>query len=160
MEKRGRRKEKRKNKGRAKKMKKILFIIFIILFTSTVYGAGTISWDFDKIGPLGIYKYTATCTADSSDGSYPSTSGSTWNIDGFVLLVETDPGSTAPTDNYDIVLNDKYGADIMGGDLADRDSSATERVKRVEFVDGRITPVITNNSVNSAVIVIYIYVAK
>ena len=39
----------------------------------------------------------------------------------------TDPGATAPTDNYDIVLNDENSADVFGGTLANRDTSNSEQ---------------------------------
>lgn len=62
----------------------------------------------------------------ASDGSVTATS---LPIDGEILRVVTDPdGTDAPTDNYDIALNDEDGFDILGGGLANRDTANTEAV--------------------------------
>jgi len=39
----------------------------------------------------------------------------------------TDPGSPAPTDNYDLTLLDTYGVDILGGEGANRDTINSEQ---------------------------------
>ncbi len=39
----------------------------------------------------------------------------------------TDPGSPAPTDNYDLTLLDKHGIDIIGGEGANRDTANSEQ---------------------------------
>jgi len=48
-------------------------------------------------------------------------------LKGIVIAVDTDPGTTAPTDNYDMTIKDSYGVDIMGGALANRDTANSER---------------------------------
>ena len=42
-------------------------------------------------------------------------------------MAVTDPGATAPTANYDIVLNDELSADIFGGSLANRHTTSSEQ---------------------------------
>lgn len=39
----------------------------------------------------------------------------------------TDPGSPAPTDNYDLTLLDAYGVDVLGGEGANRDTVNSEQ---------------------------------
>ena len=39
----------------------------------------------------------------------------------------TDPGSPAPTDNYDLTLLDRYGIDILGGEGLNRDTVNSEQ---------------------------------
>lgn len=39
----------------------------------------------------------------------------------------TNPGATAPTDNYDLTLLDAYGIDVLGGEGADRDTANSEQ---------------------------------
>ena len=39
----------------------------------------------------------------------------------------TDPGATAPTDNYDLTLLDAYGVDVLGGEGANRDTANSEQ---------------------------------
>lgn len=48
------------------------------------------------------------------------------NYAGDVLALVTDPGATAPTDNYDITITDPDGYDVMQGAGADRDTANTE----------------------------------
>lgn len=125
--------------------------------------AGTITSVMTKIGRK-LRKVTFTCTADAADGSFPSTQTG-FDVVGKVLMALTNPGATGPTADYDIAINDEAGCDIMGGELADRSNSVSEQAipkmgngygKRP--VDGKLTPAISNNAVNSAVVVIDLYV--
>jgi hypothetical protein len=61
------------------------------------------------------------------------------NLYGWCVKVITDPGSTAPTDNYDITLVDENNADALEGLLADRDTANTETVYPVK--SGAAVPV-------------------
>ena len=104
-----------------------------------------------------------TATADSSDGSFPDTTLKALGvfIDGTLLVAQTNPGSTAPDDNYDITLIDGDGIDRFGGKLLNRDSATSERavIPGSPFVSisDDLTLSIDNNTVNSAVIVLTIY---
>ena len=125
--------------------------------------AGTVSEELTcNVAPVNVV--TFTCTADSSDGSYPATTIST-NIKGRLLQIVTDPdGDTAPQDNYDITITDSGGADMLLGVAANRDTANTE-VAIVESYGAHsvvaetdsLTLNITNNNVNSAGIVIKLY---
>lgn len=92
----------------------------------------------------------------------------TYGIRGWYLYsVETDPGTTAPTDNYDLVINDSNGIDVCWGLLANRSTSATQQVNcatsghSYPVVRSTLTPVLTNNSVNSATgVIIFTFVAN
>ncbi len=93
-----------------------------------------------------------TCVADVSDGSFPD-----FDIEGlrewFLYSLETAPGVTKPTDNYDVEIQSSRGTDLLGGNGADRDTTNKEIVypdTAPAMVDGTLTQVITNNSVNSA----------
>jgi hypothetical protein len=76
----------------------------------------------------------------------------------YITLVITNPGSPAPTDNYDIVINDSDGVDVMGGTLANRDTSNSEQalpyIGSLAYgprqIDGILTFSLSGNSVNSA----------
>ena len=109
-----------------------------------------------------------TCTADSSDGSYPATALTGIPRDargGRLLQIMTDPsGDTAPQDNYDITVTDSVGADLLLGVGANRDTAntevaiiATNGAHSVYAGTDTLTLNITNNNVNSAVIVIKLY---
>lgn len=105
----------------------------------------------------------------STVGSVPSTV-TTWPIDGYIFLVVTTPSvGTAPTALYDIVLNDTAGFDVMGGELANRSDTVTEQavpkissVYGSRFVSGKLTFVLTGNSVSAGAgtVEIYYYVDR
>lgn len=125
--------------------------------------AGTVSETHVKRGPIGAV--TLTVTGDASDGSVPSTDLAT-KISGRLLFLKTNPGATAPTANYDIVLNDADSHDVLEAVGANRHTSATEKVS-VVMSGTSIHPavaksdtlsfVLTNNSVNAALITVTIY---
>ena len=111
-----------------------------------------------KVGLIKRLLYTTV--GDASDGSFPDTALPT--IDGKILAIETDPGSTAPTDNWDLSIEDSTsGADILGTAGANRDTANGERVQldppapvsKFETVEMKIG----GNIVNSANIVVKIY---
>lgn len=145
-------------------MRKLLpALLFACLLMSTgAWAAGTITETWMAIG-VRDYVLKFTCTADAADGSFPSYQ-TVKAVDGWVYLITTDPGSIAPTDDYDIIIKDREGVDISGGMLANRDESNSEQIipkinnnyvsRRVY---GPLTIEITNNSVNSASVVVSVY---
>ena len=125
--------------------------------------AGTVTQTHVKRGPIGVI--TLTITADAADGSVPNTA-LTQKISGRIIALETNPGATAPTDNYDITLEDGDGHDVLEGVGANRDTATTEKANvifsgtsvhpPVAFSD-TLTFKLANNSVNSADIVAKLY---
>ena len=101
------------------------------------------------------------CTADASNGSFPNTDLKKLGP-GYLQPVITNPGSTAPTDNYDISLlhPSDSTADIASSLLGNRDTANTEVA--ITTISGMAAPVfigpgtytlsIANNAVNSATI--------
>lgn len=134
--------------------------------------AGTITQAYEIMPNSNVSVLTFTCTADANNGSFPSTATSTditTAIKGLHLVeVRTNPGATAPQAAYDIVLNDADGIDLMGGKLADRSATASEAAAPAiatgvywpRAIDGALTLVITNNNVNSAVIVVKVFLER
>lgn len=103
-------------------------IACITLFVSAVMARLVTAADTSTItttlGTGGVYIQRIAWTADSSgDKEDVETS-----IHGNVLMVVTDPGTTAPADNYDITISDSDGVDIMGGELTNRDTATSEQV--------------------------------
>ena len=80
-----------------------------ITYSSTRAGAKSVQWSW---------------TSDSS-GDVSGTD--TDAISGRAYRWATNPGSTAPTDDYDIVVNDADALDVAAGVLADRDTSNSEQ---------------------------------
>jgi hypothetical protein len=130
-------------------MKKLILLFILLFFPSLVFAAGsdcTVTYD----GKFPVETITFTCTADDAAATFPNTT--TKAIRGYILLVETNPGTTGPTDVYDIVYNTASGVDVMGGNCGNRSITATERAVPAlsGWVDGTLTQVVTNNAVNSA----------
>ena len=64
----------------------------------------------------------------TSDASGDVSGTDTKTLSGQVLRWATNPSSTAPDANYDIVVNDDDGIDIAAGGLANTHTSSSEQV--------------------------------
>ena len=113
-------------------------------------------------GEIGVVTLTATC---HTDGTFTSTALET-EISGELLQIETDPGATAPTANYDVTITDQNGLDVLQGVGANRHTTTTElanivfsgtNVHPVVHRSDTLTLVIAGNSVSGAIIVIKLY---
>ena len=117
---------------------------------------------------------TVNWTADAADGSVPDTDliaaiESSFQLYGWIEKIVTNPGTPAPTDDYDITLEDPEGVDVLGGAGNNRDSSNSEQA--IPLVDGVPTPSwlgepstltfkLSGNSVNSAQGKLIIYISR
>ena len=75
----------------------------------------------------GVRKVIVDWLSDDSDGTV---SGTTRKIVGMLIKGVTDPGSAAPTDNYDITITDEDGVDVLAvcqSTLANRDTTNSEQ---------------------------------
>lgn len=133
--------------------------------------AGTVVLTTDRIGGWSR-AVTITCTGDAADGSFPATNLATLlasspvPLSGRLVTLQTNPGSTAPTANYDITLVDGDGIDRLQGLGANRHTSNSEAVAIV-YTGTSISPpvapgetltlTLSGNSVNSAVTVVTLY---
>ena len=64
----------------------------------------------------------------TSDGSGDVSGTDTKILNGVVLRWATNPSATAPSANYDIVVNDDDGIDLAAGGLVNRHTSTSEQV--------------------------------
>lgn len=126
--------------------------------------AGTVTVEHVTIGH--IRRIVATITADAADASVPDTVLPAF--EGRLLALATNPGATAPTDNYDVTIEDQHGHDVLEGVGANRDTTATEKVPVVYSGTGThpvvdeadtLTLKVANNAVNAALIVVTLYYA-
>lgn len=108
-----------------------------------------------------VRKITMTCTGDEADGSFPATVLPA--IEGALLHLETNPGTPAPTANYDVTIVNQNGIDVLVALGANRHTTNSERVEIVGGATGNrvvvedsdaLTLNIAGNIVNSAVTVI------
>ena len=128
--------------------------------------AGTITEALTS-GRSPVKVITLTCTADSSDASFPATALTNIphnGVGGRLLQIATDPGSTAPQANYDIAITEGGGADVLLGVGANRHTSnsvvaviESNGAHGVYAGTDTLTIAISNNNVNSAGITIKIY---
>ncbi len=121
--------------------------------------AGTVVVTHEKTG--NVRKVTATCIADAAAATYPDTVLPAFA--GQLLHLETNPGATGPTDNYDITIEDQNAIDVLQGVGANRDITNSERANIVYSggidhpyvaMSDVLTLKIANNAVNSAAVVI------
>lgn len=76
----------------------------------------------------GVSKVIVDWTSDSATGAV---TGTTRKIVGRLIKAVTDPGATAPSDDYDIDLTDSEGANVLTpcqSTLENRDTANTEEV--------------------------------
>ena len=144
-------------------IKKLILALFLILILKTsVWAAGDVLINASSMQILGQQSrriITLSWTADASNATVPNKviDVTTYDVLGWYLYsAETNPGTVAPTSNYDIVINDGDGADIAGGLLMNRHTSNTEMVNigtsihGYPIVRGNLTFTLSNNAVNSA----------
>lgn len=82
---------------------------------------------YDDISINGVSKVTIVWTSASGGGVAVTLK----KIVGELVKAVTNPSATAPTDDYDIVITDPQGANVLGNcndDLVDRDTANTEVV--------------------------------
>jgi hypothetical protein len=143
-------------------------VILANAFVQIAFGAGS-SMTFvrvDVTAPDGRQwsEFTATCTADDTDGTFPDTR-IPGNLAGFKLFsVSIYYGATAPTADSDLTITEgsAAGADILGGAGVDAVDAVTNSfVKPVVGSTAVDVPIyralymqIDNNSVNDAVVTI------
>ena len=111
-----------------------------------------------------IHKFSFV--ADDGDGSVDS-KVSLDPIHGFITRVVTNPGTPAPTADYDITLSDKDAVDVLGGAGADRAAASSEQIMPLVGavsvpcrVDSPLTLAVSGNLVNSAEGEVVVYVER
>jgi hypothetical protein len=92
------------------------------------------------------HKIQWTWAADASgDADLVTTDKYTGNV----FLCITNPDADAPTDDYDIVINDDDGTDVLNGDGANRDTANTEQIVAFGFVHNSTLDLIVSNAGNA-----------
>jgi hypothetical protein len=136
-------------------MKRVLTAILFVMFLSTgAWAAGSWGTFVDSGGGNNeIRTVTLGWTGDASGGTVPDKTfdlgrEKVW----YLIRAITDPGTTAPTDDYDITVKDAYGNDYANSQLLNRDESTTEKVAfgKYEPIYGTITVSVSDTTVNSA----------
>jgi hypothetical protein len=76
----------------------------------------------------GVKKIVATWTSRTGAEGGTASATSANAFDGKLIGLTTDPGATAPTDNWDLAVTDSSSHDVLLGAGADRDTATTEHV--------------------------------
>jgi hypothetical protein len=153
-------------------MKRIfLTLLVLVMLATSAFGAGSCVFTsrqsfYGDSGSVDKVIVRLTCTGDGSITAY-SFDSKTFDVGGFYLYsVTTDPGTSAPTADYDITLV-VSGEDIAGGLLADRSASATqtkiicpENIGYHIMDNNDMAITFANNTANPSTIVIDLEFAK
>ena len=151
------------------------FIIMILALASLALpvlapAASVVNIAYAPLTPASVWKVVTITWTAHTDGTVTAeafaANGFTQDIPANIQYAVTDPGSTAPTDNYDITITDALGNDVFGGELTNRDTSTSESVEpaipyiRVNLKD--LTFNLSGNSQNGATgtVKIYVYVKR
>lgn len=148
-----------------KKMKKIFITFLLLLIASSANAADTVSLGNPVELSEECVKYTITWTDDGGDGIAATDIVFSSKYFGFYIYsATTNPGATAPTDDYDIVIRKKTNeADVFQTALNDRDTASTEitwPASGYDVLDDVLQLIITNNSQAGATGTIDIYLQK
>ena len=158
-------------------MKRIFALVsflVVMLWTVSAFaaaGACTQSLAQFKTANPNLMVLTFTCLGASDDGSFPSistTNAITSEITGwYISEVRTYPGTKSPQNQWDIVINDSDGFDLMGGTLADRAQTAqralplwTTGLYASIPIYGTLAVVITGTNVTVSTSIIKIFLTK
>jgi len=104
-----------------------LFSVFLLFFSSQLFAVEKcVEVRYGNpdtaIGTVIEFQWVA-----DGDGNFTATV-TKQPVEGYAVKAITNPGATAPADNYDITITDEDGVDVMGGALADRDTTTSEEV--------------------------------
>ncbi len=147
----------------------LMVLVMSVLWTGTGWtlapSDGTIVTNSDKpIGSGPVRLFQISYVSSSAGGGLFNCSTSK-DLTGWILLVETDPGTTAPDGDYDITFINSNGRDVMGGALTDRSATVTEAVMPLQngnytavFNDGVLTVTVTamGNAKTAEILIYYL----
>ena len=122
-----------------KRIALLLAVILLVVFSGQAMAAGScVQTNVEDVafdGAMQRRYVTLTCTGDGTIAAY-TFSPSAYGVRGWFLYnITTNPGSSAPTADYDITLV-VDGEDVAGGLLADRSTSATQTVAIASSTQG------------------------
>jgi len=109
---------------------------------------------------VGIDKITFEWLSDDATGTVSAVTTNKYT--GELIRFITDPGDVAPTDNYDIVITDSDGYDVLHGAGLNRDTANTEQVLAASLgccFDTVLTLAISNAG-NAKTGKIFLYIRK
>lgn len=137
----------------------ILIVVMVLALTGYVYGASSVTEEWKTLGNnIDVINLSWTAAADGSFTNYTILR----KINSCLFYVVTNPGATAPTDNYDITLLNDDSIDVADSELLNRDTATSEDVKLTtpRCIYGDLVLTISNNSQASATGVIRLFLGR
>jgi hypothetical protein len=120
---------------------------------------GTVTLTEETFGT--VKKITCAWTSEDGGGSAGKAQKTTTNIySGEIIRLVTDPGATAPSDDYDVYVYDEDGMDVLMAAGKDRDTSTTEQVLGTSLgcvANDKLTFYVENAG-NAKIGTIYLYI--
>jgi len=90
------------------------------------------SMTFTEITFATVKKIKAVWVSDNATGAVSGTTDQTYS--GRFIGLITDPGATAPSDNYTLTITDSDGVDLLlGSATGNRDTADTEFIKEADM---------------------------
>ena len=114
----------------------------------------------ETFGTVKKVTWAWTSAADGSVGAAAVSTTTTNAYSGKIERLVTDPGATAPTDNWDLVINDEDGTDVLVGAGANRDTANTEQVlaASVGIVANDTLTMLVTNAGSGKTGTVYVYI--
>ena len=143
-------------------MGKLLYLVpvflLVFLFGLLAFAAGTVTVTEHKLNPVKrvIFNWVADATGDVE---------STWTTSAFSgritnFITEPAIGSASPDANYDIMLKNSFGYDVLKGGGGNRSQTATQYIADTTFIplagDRLILSVTHAGTVGAGTAMIYI----
>jgi hypothetical protein len=118
-----------------------------------------------------LHRMVIYCKCDTTGSTWTDATTTPYLIKGEIVCVDTVPGETAPQLNYDPVLKNAEGIDIMFGALANRSNANPERAYPAYLyqqayyivpapVKSTLEVEMSGNNVNGADWTMYVYFRK
>jgi len=118
-------------------LKKILYTVTgLLAMIGVATAAGTFDHSYVKVSGQSTAKYSIAFSADGSGLLGVDTASFAIPIDGFVILATVNHGATACDDDFDILLLDEDGVDILGGAMLDLTPSTADTFQTAPTVGG------------------------
>ena len=114
----------------------------------------------ETFGTVKKVTWAWTSAADGSVGAAAVSTTTTNAYSGKIERLVTDPGATAPTDNWDLVISDEDGTDVLAGAGANRDTANTEQVlaASVGIVANDTLTMLVTNAGSGKTGTVYVYI--
>lgn len=111
-----------------------------------------------ELGPNNFVLEFEMTTSAAATSTMADMSSRPYRADGYLHKVATIPGTKAPTNNYDPVLKDMHGVDLVGTPLTNRSATVAQQAFPLigtdafaeTFAEGELVVSVTGNAVTNA----------